>query len=138
MGLYLCVFDEYGNDLCGVEVGRYQYFAEFRKQVAIFVDEGRFGSKMPTLLQHSDCDGVWTVSQYKELLKDLEEIGQVLKQEPPNREIQNLKGDIFRFFGVVPRNLYECFVDTNCEFLIERLTQLCDRAIKENQPIVFQ
>lgn len=50
----------------------------------------------------------------------------------------DLKSDIFKFFGVTPRDLFECFVDTNCEFLIERLTQLCDRAIKEKQPIVFQ
>lgn len=138
MGLYLCVFDEFGNDIRGVEVGRYQYFAEFRKQVAIFVDEGRFKSKMPTLLQHSDCDGVWKVSQCKQLLKELEEIGRVMKQEPSNQEIQNLKGNIFKSFGVTPHNLFECFVDTNCEFLIDRLTELCHCAIEENQPIVFQ
>lgn len=93
---------------------------------------------MPALLQHSDCDGVWTVRQCKKLLKELEEIGQVMKQEPPNQEVLDLKSNIFKFFGVVPRNLYECFVDTDCEFLIERLTQLCNRAIKQNQPIVFQ
>ena len=30
MGLYLCIFDEDGEDICGVEVGLYNYFEEFR------------------------------------------------------------------------------------------------------------
>lgn len=138
MGLYLCVFDEYGEDICGVEVGLYQYFAEFRQKVAIFVDNNRFTNKMPTLLQHSDCDGNWSVSDCRILINELTEIKAVFQQEPPLKEIQNLKKDIFKFYGIVPKNLFECFVDTDCEFLIDRLLGLCNFAIKENQPIQFQ
>ena len=138
MGLYLCVFDEYGEDVCGVEVGLYKYFAEFRQKVAVFVDNNRFTNKMPTLLQHPDCDGSWSVSDCKLLINELTEIKEVFQQEPPLKEIQDLKEDIFRFYGITPQNLFECFVDTNCEFLLDRLLGLCYCAIKENRPIMFQ
>ena len=138
MGLYLCVFDEGGEDICGVEVGLYKYFAEFRQKVAIFVDDNRFTNKMPTLLQHLDCDGNWSVSDCKILINELMEIKAVFQQEPPLKEIQNLKENIFKFYGIVPKNLFECFVDTDCEFLIDRLLELCNCAIKENRPIQFQ
>ena len=138
MGLYLCVFDEYGDDVCEVEVELYKYFAEFRQKVAAFVDDNRFTSKMPTLLQHLDCDGSWSVSDCKLLINELTEIKEVFQQEPPITEIQNLKKDIFKFFGITPQNLFECFIDTNCEFLVDRLLGLCDRTIRKNRPIMFQ
>ena len=28
-----------------------------------------------------------------------------------------------KFFGITPKNLFECFVDTDCEFLIDRLLE---------------
>ena len=104
MGLYLCVFDQCGDDICGVEVGLYKYFAEFRQKVALYVDQKLLTGTMPTLLQHLDCDGSWSVSE----------------------------------FGITPKNLFECFADTDCEFLIDRLLELCNCAIKENRPIMFQ
>jgi Fe-S-cluster containining protein len=66
------------------------------------------------------------------------EIKAVFQQEPPLKEIQNRKENIFKFYGIVPKNLFECFVDTDCEFLIDRLLELCNCAIKENRPIQFQ
>ena len=40
MGLYLCIFDEYGEDICGVEVGLYQYFGVFRDTVNQHTNKG--------------------------------------------------------------------------------------------------
>jgi len=48
------------------------------------------------------------------------------------------KQDIFKFFGITPKNLFECFVDSDCEFLIDRMIELCDLAIQKNRPIMFQ
>ena len=138
MGLYLCIFDEYGEEVCGAEVGLYQYFAEFRQKVAVFVDAGRFSGSMPTLLQHPDHDGSWSVTDCERLTKELTEIKEVFQQEPPLEEIRDLKKDVFKFFGITPQNLFECFVDTDCEFLIDRLLDLCARAMEEGRPIVFQ
>ena len=149
MGLYLCLFDEYGEDICGVEVGLYQYFGVFRDTVnqhtnkgllSLFTKPGykTFSSQMPTLLQHSDCDGSWSVQDCKLLKAELEEIKQVFLEEPPSKKIISSKQDIFQFFGVKPQNLFECFIDSDCEFLIDRMIELCDVAIEKNRPILFQ
>lgn len=149
MGLYLCIFDEAGDDICGVEVGLYQYFGDFRDTVAQYTKNGLisrfikpdrkiFLSKMPTLLNHSDCDGSWSVQDCKLLKAELEEIKQFFLEEPPSAKIIASKQDIFRFFGITPKNLFECFVDSDCEFLIDRLIELCDLAMEKNRPIMFQ
>lgn len=138
MGLYLCVFDQCGDDICGVEVGLYKYFAEFRQKVALYIDQKLLTGTMPTLLQHPDCDGSWSVSDCRALISELTEIKEVFQKEPPSKEIQNLKENMFKFFGITPKNLFECFVDTDCEFLIDRFLELCNCAIKENRPIMFQ
>lgn len=137
MGLYLCIFDRCGDDICGIDVGPYQDFAVFRMCVAGFVDEGRLQSK-PTLLQHADCDGIWNTAACQVLIGELAEIKTVFQQEPPCEEIWQLKEGIFKFWGISPANLFECFVDSDCEFLVDRLLDLCSRAVKGNRPIVFQ
>jgi len=138
MGLYLCIFDEYGNDIGGVEIGLYSYFAEFRQRVARFVDQNRFVSKMPTLLHHPDCDGSWSVAECKTLIIELNEIKELFQQEPPSKEVQSLKENVFKLYGITPQNLFECFIDSDCEFLIDRLIGLCNCAIEKNRPIMFQ
>ena len=40
MGLYLCIFDEDGEDICGVEVGLYRYFEEFRNLISKYTNKG--------------------------------------------------------------------------------------------------
>ena len=122
MGLYLCIFDQNEEDICGVEVGLYSYFGEFRDLVSKFTNKdfiskvlrrkSKFSLPMTTLLNHSDCDGSWNVEEYVQLKMELEEIK--------------------------PENLFECFIDSDCEFLIDRLIKLCDLAIQENRPIIFQ
>lgn len=39
VGLYLCIFDQNGDDICGVEVGLYSYFGEFRDLVSKFTNK---------------------------------------------------------------------------------------------------
>lgn len=148
MGLYLCVFDDTGEDICGVEVGLYKYFDEFRNLVSKYAGKGlfsklfkrsnKFSLSMATLLNHSDCDGSWTVNECVQLKKELEEIKNVFVGEPPDPVIIAYKQDIFKYFGITPHNLFECFVDSDCELLIDRLIGLCDLAIQENKPIMFQ
>ena len=89
MGLYLCIFDEDGEDICGVEVGLYNYFEEFRCLISKYTNKG-------------------------------------------------LASKVLKFYVIKPENLFECFIDSDCEFLIDRLIGLCDLAIQENRSIMFQ
>ncbi|MEH2931760.1 Imm70 family immunity protein [Candidatus Ventrimonas sp. KK005] len=148
MGLYLCIFDQEEEDICGVEVGLYSYFEEFRKLISKYINKGfvskvfkrksKFSLPMTTLLNHSDCDGSWSVDECAQLKLELQEIKQVFTNEPPDLSIVELKQDIFKFYGIKPENLFECFIDSDCEFLIDRLIGLCDLAIQMNRPIMFQ
>ena len=147
MGLYLCIFDQNEEDICGVEVGLYSYFGEFRDLVSKFTNKdfiskvlrrkSKFSLPMTTLLNHSDCDGSWNVEECVQLKMELEEIKQVFINEPPDSSIIELKQDIFKFYGIKPENLFECFIDSDCEFLIDRLIKLCDLAIQEHQFTTF-
>ena len=84
MGLYLCIFDQNGDDICGVEVGLYSYFGEFRDLVSKFTNKdflsrvlkrkSKFSLPMTTLLNHSDCDGSWNVDECVHLKMELQEI----------------------------------------------------------------
>ena len=148
MGLYLCVFDENRDDIRGVEVGLYEYFEAFRSTISQYTNKGlvsrvfkrksKFSLPMTTLLNHSDCDGSWSADECVQLKLELQEIKQVFTNEPPNFSIIELKQDIFKFYGIKPENLFECFIDSDCEFLIDRLIDLCDLAIQMNKPIMFQ
>ncbi|MCI8652300.1 MAG: hypothetical protein HFF11_01215 [Angelakisella sp.] len=138
MGLYLCVFDDCGEEIAGVEVWRYQYFGDFRDLAAGFVRKRKVASSMTTLLNHPDCNGIWSVKDCKKLLSELEELGAAFRKEPPLQRIIDWRQDVFRLYGITPQNLFECFVDSDCEFLIDRLTALCRLAIQENRPIEFQ
>ena len=100
--------------------------------------KSKFSLPMTILLNHSDCDGSWNVDECVHLKMELQEIKQIFINEPPDLSIIELKQDIFKFYGVKPENLFECFIDSDCEFLIDRLIQLCDLAIQENRPIIFQ
>lgn len=138
MGLYLCVFDSDGEELRGVEVGLYHYFGTFRDTVADAAKKRAFSIPMTTLLNHSDCDGVWSVKDCRLLLQELKELGDAFRKEPPLQRIIDWKQDVFRLYGITPQNLFECFVDSDCEFLIGRLIALCQLAIQEKRPIEFQ
>ncbi len=148
MGLYLCIFDQNEEDICGVEVGLYSYFDEFRTLISKHTNKGlvskvlrrksKFSLPMTTLLNHSDCNGSWSVDECAQLKLELQEIKEVFTNEPPDLSIVALKQDIFKFYGIKPESLFECFIDSDCEFLIDRLIGLCDLAIQRNKPIMFQ
>ena len=134
MGLYLCVFDENRDDIRGVEVGLYEYFEAFRSTISQYTNKGlvsrAFKRKSKFSLPSAD--------ECVQLKLELQEIKQVFTNEPPNFSIIELKQDIFKFYGIKPENLFECFIDSDCEFLIDRLIDLCDLAIQMNKPIMFQ
>ena len=48
------------------------------------------------------------------------------------------EAEIFRHFGLNPGNLFECFVDSDGEFLIDRMIKLCEQSAASGWPVVFQ
>ncbi|NOK20592.1 Imm70 family immunity protein [Corallococcus carmarthensis] len=138
MGLYLCVFEE-DEELEGVEVGAYADFGAFRDHVTRELEPaGRVGSRFPTLIMHSDCDGEWSAAECERLRDELATIAKELKARPAVAFTSEWQRNVAKSIGLVPQNAFESFIDVDGEFLIERLQGLAEFAIKRQAPILFQ
>jgi hypothetical protein len=82
MGLYLAVFDG-EEEVSGVQVGSYADFGAFRDTVAEHLERGDVGSRFPTLMLHSNCEGSWLPEQAPQLRDELANIGDAFRQLPP-------------------------------------------------------
>jgi len=81
MGLYLCILDG-DDDLDGVKVGAYVDFNALREYVVREFEGGKAGSRFPTFIIHSDCDGEWSHCDCKKLRDGLSEIISAIKERP--------------------------------------------------------
>lgn len=137
MGLYLCVFKG-DNELDGVEVGFYEDYGVFIDTVVRELEDNNPGSKYSLLSLHHDSDGEWSVEECKIVRNYLIDISNKFKMLPPCNFNSKWKEEVARQIGLKPQNLYDCFIDIDGEPLLERLILLCDLAVKENEPILFQ
>jgi hypothetical protein len=138
MGLYLCVFDEFEEELEGVEVGSYEDFDVFRQTVVEVVENGVAGSVCPLLYNHSDCDGEWTSRECEQLIRELNEIERVLKTCPPVPLAPGWKTQVAANARLTPQTLADCFFDVSGEPLIDGIRQLAQLSVDSGHPIVFQ
>lgn len=137
MSLYLCIFDN-EEEIEGVEIGSYSDFNFFRDTVIAIVESGKAGSVCPVLINHSDCDGEWSVSEAIALDSELKVIEESFGKYPAIEFNSPWKSDVAKMFGIKPKNLLDCFFDIDGEPLIERLRHLVKVSIKSNLPILFQ
>jgi hypothetical protein len=137
MGLYLCVFDG-DEELDGVEVGSYADFGTFRNAASVHIEGGVEGSRCPTLMLHSDCDGQWSPEEAALLQVEFETITNRFRELPPEPLGSAWKSEVARTFGLRPATLYDCFFDVDGEPLLHRLMGLAQLSIERNLPIVFQ
>jgi hypothetical protein len=137
MGLYLAIFD--GDDeLDGVEVGSYADFAAFRSTIATHLEDGVAGSRHPTLMLHSDCDGQWSPDEATVLEVELTAITEAFMELPPEPLGEGWKPEVAKSLGLRPASLYDCFFDVDGEPLLDRFMGLAKLSIERNLPILFQ
>jgi hypothetical protein len=137
MGLYLAVFDEFDEELEGVEVGSYDDFSTFRRAVMEHLESGKPGSRFPTLILHSDCDGAWSCEDCEALEKELEAVRSGFRKLKPI-VLKDWRAGTVKEVGINPRNLAECFFDIDGELLLDRLMGLVEAARKSGRSISFQ
>ena len=138
MGLYLCIIDDNEEDIEGVDVGFYSDYGFLINAVVSNLEGGKTGSKYPTLTRHHDSDGIWSVKECSQLKSELISIAEAFKELPPVEFDSEWQTDVANSIGLVPRNLFECFIDVDGEPLFERLVELCGLATERNFPIIFQ
>ena len=137
MGLYLCIFDD-DNELEGVDVGSYADFEFFRNSVTALLEEGVGGRRFPTLIIHSDSDGEWSLPECLTLKEELISIAGGFQLLPGVPFRAGWQQQVSNLIGLRPTTLYESFIDIDGEPLIDRLIRLCDVAIEQQVPILFQ
>jgi len=137
MSLYLCVFDE-DEELDGVDAGGYSDFGDFRNTIAKELERGKIGSRFPTLMLHSDCDGQWDVEDCEKLECELDAISAELKEQPPRTFFAEWQRNVAKQHGLSTGSLYDCFIDVDGEPLLERLLGLARLAQHRQLPILFQ
>jgi hypothetical protein len=142
MGLYLCVLagpPSAGDDeLEAVDVGMYSDFHAFRQAVADRLEPGGWGTRFPTLMLHSDCDGEWTPSEAEALGHELRTIAEEFDRLPAQPFLEGWPARLAREFGIEPKSLAGCFIDVDGEPLLERLRELAGVAVAAGRPISFQ
>src|SRR4051812_1326427 len=84
MGLCLYVLgpdvgDDEPEEIAECDVGHYSDFGCFRDAIARHLDARRFA----TLMNHSDCDGEWTLAEVPILEHELREISAAFQDLPP-------------------------------------------------------
>jgi hypothetical protein len=137
MGLYLCAFDG-DEEIDGVEIGSYADFNFFRDAVVAAVEEGKRGTKCPTLVNHHDSDGEWSPKEASLLIAELELVGDALSALPPVEFNSAWKNKVASAQGLKPNNLLECFFDVDGEPLVDRLRGLAEKSVQRDVPILFQ
>jgi hypothetical protein len=141
VGLYLCVFttEAVDDELDGVEVGSYDDFHDLRLAVAEGLENGRWGSRFPALMSHSDSDGEWSPAEATALAGELQTIEREFAALPARGfAAGSWQEGVAGSLGLAPKTLRECFIDIDGEPVLERLRELALTAAKLDAPIWFQ
>jgi Immunity protein 70 len=139
MGLCLVVLDSDHDDDDGAEqeeiaecdVGHYSDFGCFRNTIARCLDARLF----PTLMEHSDCDGEWSLADIPILERELQTIGAAFQEYPPEEPVGAFEH--CSDYRVDAKSLYDCFHSVNGENLIEAILGLCKVAREHKRSITF-
>jgi hypothetical protein len=137
MGLYLCIFDG-DEELEGVVAGPYENYDGFIDCVTRELEGGRAGSKFPTLILHSDCDGEWSPGEAAALEKELVTISEAFRRRPPVPINSDWQRRVIERDGLQINCLYDCFFDVSGWPLLEGLIGLARLSVQRNLPISFQ
>jgi hypothetical protein len=137
MGLCLYVFgadagdDDDPEEIAECNVGHYSDFGCFRDTIARHLDAERY----PTLMQHSDCDGEWTLTEISLLEQELREIVAAFQKLPPEEPSGAFEHTAEYRAGA--KSLYDCFHNVDGENLFESILELCAVAREHERPITF-
>lgn len=137
MSLYLCVFEN-SQELDGLEVGPYADFNGLRNYIVTELEGGKPGSRFPTLILHSDCDGEWSVPDCYSLHRELGIAMAAMEDRPAVAFVSEWQAEVAGSLGLNPRNAFESFLDIDGDFLLARLQELTEFALHHKLPVLFQ
>lgn len=139
MSLYLCVLDfseGYENEIKGIEIGSYDYFSCFRECICKYVENNKWGSKCPIIMNHEEGNGFFSPDDCKKVLNELLVIKRVFENIiPDNSTLQKVKKYKKIQSSMVLR---ECFTDVDDCDLISQLEMICELSVQKELNVYFQ
>jgi hypothetical protein len=114
------------------QAGRCSDFACFRDTISRHLGATDF----PILMEHSDCDGQWSVAALQGLIMEFETIGAKFRTLPPEEPKAAFEHHAEYREGA--RSLYECFHNVDGENLFDALITLAREGIRARRPILFE
>lgn len=138
MSLVLCVYRdrEIGDDIGGFQVG-YGEFGAWRDFICTRLEHGQWGSRFPTLMNHSDCDGEWPAGDCAVLRQELQTIRGEMEQLPVVPFHSEWQQQVAEELGLVPRSALDCFINVDGENLVDAILRLADLATSLRTSICF-
>jgi hypothetical protein len=139
MGLILCVYQdrEAGDDVDGFQVGSYGDFAAWRDFIAANLEGDHWGSRFPTLMMHSDCEGEWSPLDCLTLKSELAVIREEMTRLPVVPFHSAWQQQVAEEFGLRQRSAIDCFINVDGETLVDAIERLAELALRLGQPITF-
>jgi hypothetical protein len=131
MSLYLTMFDG-SREIMGFVFGHYSDFGYFRDRIASTIGRDEY----PVLMQHSDCDGEWSVSQLEMLKHELRSVASEFKALPPEEPTGAFEHTAQYRRGA--RSLFDCFHTVDGQNIFEAMIALCDEGMRLSLPVLFQ
>jgi hypothetical protein len=112
MSLYLCIY-EFDTEVHGIDMGSYSDFNTIRYKLFNIYKSINTINPLPTLMNHSDCEGEWSPLECKILINELNSIKEII-----DKYHQDDLTDIYNF--------------------IDAILYLSHLSIRYNSPIIFQ
>jgi hypothetical protein len=139
LGLTLCVYElgDFGDNIDGFQVGGYGDFGAWREFIAVELENGRWGSRFPTLMMHSDCDGEWSSEACGTLKSELETIRGEMAKLPIRPFSSSWQQQVAEERGLFQHSALDCFINVNGENLVEAIARLADLAMRLGTSIIF-
>lgn len=152
MGLYLLILnsdsvqtyedfvelDDEVDEAASLDVGAYSDFGAFRDAVAENVEGGNRGSRCPTLMNHSDSDGLWSADDCAALAAELAEIKDRFAVLPPRDYPSPWMGSIASEENIAHATLGDSFIAVDGVRLVDGLLGLALEGERLRRPILFQ
>jgi hypothetical protein len=105
--------------------------------IAENLEGGQWGSRFPTLMMHSDCDGEWSPEECITLKQELTIIGGEMRSLPVVPFCSSWQQQVADEFALRQQSAVDCFINVDGELLVDAIGRLADLAIARRRPITF-
>lgn len=125
------------------ELGSYEYINCYLSTISSLLEDNKWGSKFPILIESLDAKAKLEPETCEELLAELEEIQSELKKYPPTKvNCGNIGTDESNWmleapFDTSTDNLYDYFMTADENNLTQTFIEFAQTAVDDNMSIMY-